>query len=193
METYSHSFFTWALAKHGVKASRAAGIMGAVGAALPDLPAIVGTFYFGGFAYLWEGWPSVASEAEAIYFTGPFGATGSALHSVVPVVLSLILYRTLKLGRWDKLRVVLWFLLGWLGHTVTDFLTHANDTRPLFWPITNWRWSSPVSYWDDAYYGQEFSAVSHGLILLVMVGLLLRRIFIGPRKHTNETDTSPRA
>ena len=193
METYSHSFFTWALAKHGVKAGRAAGVAGAVGGALPDLPAIAGTFYFGGIAYLWEGWPSVASEAEAIYFTGPFGATGSALHSAVPVLALLILYRVLGIGSRDRFRVMLWFLLGWLGHTVFDFLTHANDTRPLFWPITNWRWSSPVSYWDDAYYGQELFAVSHSLILLVMVSLLLRRVVAGRERSTNETDTSPRA
>ena len=193
METYSHSFFTWALAKHGVKAGRGAGIAGAAGGAFPDLPAVAGTFYFGGISYLWEGWPSVAAEAEAIYFTGPFGATGSVLHSAVAVVALLLLYRVLGLRRWDRLRVVLWFLLGWIGHTVADFLTHANDTRPLFWPTTDWQWSSPVSYWEDAYYGQEFFLVSHGLMVLVMVSLLLRRIFIARGTPTKETDTRPRA
>jgi len=38
VETYALSFFTWVLAKHGVKAGQAAGVAGAVGAALPDVP-----------------------------------------------------------------------------------------------------------------------------------------------------------
>ncbi len=48
VETYSHAFFTWILAKHGLKAGRAAAVAGAVGAALPDVPAVVGV------AYLWN-------------------------------------------------------------------------------------------------------------------------------------------
>ena len=33
-------------------------------------------------------------------------------------------------------RILLWFLLGWAGHAVADFLTHADDLRPLFWSIS---------------------------------------------------------
>ncbi len=178
METYSHSFFTWALAKHGVKAGRDAGIAAAVGAALPDLPSFAGTAYYVGADYLRDGWGAMHSEGvlDAIYFTGPFGATGSALHSAVPVVLLLILYRVLRLGLRDHRRILLWFLLGWFGHTIADFLTHVDDTRPLFWPISGWEWSSPVSYYNPLYYGQEFFAISHGLMLLIVLCLLLKRI-----------------
>jgi membrane-bound metal-dependent hydrolase YbcI (DUF457 family) len=178
METYSHAFFTWALAKHGIKAGRAAGIAGAVGATFPDLPSFAGTAYYVGAAYLREGWSSMHSEKllDAIYFTGPFGGTGSVLHSAVPVVALLVLYRVLKLGRRDRRRILLWFLLGWLGHTIADFLTHVDDTRPLLWPISDWEWSSPVSYYNPLYYGREFFAVSHGLMLLTVSWLLLKRV-----------------
>lgn len=178
METYSHSFFTWALAKHGVKAGRAAGIAGAVGAAFPDLPSFVGTAYYVGTAYLTEGWASMNSREilDKIYFVGPFGGTGSALHSAVPVAALLILYWAARLGRVDRRRILLWFLVGWLGHTVADFLTHVDDTRPLFWPIFDWQWSGPISYYNPNYYGREFFFVSHALILLTMVGLLVRRL-----------------
>jgi membrane-bound metal-dependent hydrolase YbcI (DUF457 family) len=178
VETYSHAFFTWALAKHGIKAGRAAAIAGAAGATLPDLPSFVGAAYYTGTSYLWEGWAAMHSEKmlEAIYFTGPFGATGSALHSTVPVVLLLVIYRALGLGRRDSRRILLWFLLGWLGHTIADFLTHVDDTRSLFWPLSPWEWSSPVSYYNPLYYGQEFFAISHGLMLLIVLWLLLKRI-----------------
>ena len=156
METYSHAFFTWALAKHGLKAGRAAGVAGAMGATMPDVPAFAGTAYYVGADYLRDGWSAMHSEGvlDAVYFTGPFGATGSALHSAVPVVTLLILYVVLKLGHRDPRRILLWFLLGWFGHTIADFLTHVYDTRPLFWPISAWEWSSPVSYYNSRYHGQ---------------------------------------
>ncbi len=188
METYSHSFLTWALAKHGVKAGRGAGIAAAVGAALPDLPSFAGTAYYVGADYLRDGWGAMHSEGvlDAIYFTGPFGATGSTLHSVVPVGLLLIAYRVLKLGRRDTRRILLWFLLGWFGHTIADFLTHVDDTRPLFWPISGWEWSSPVSYYNPLYYGREFFAISHGLMLLIVLWLFVKRI-VGRGRHSKES------
>ncbi len=178
MDTPLHSFYTWALAKHGVKAGRAAGIAGAVGAAFPDIPAFIATAYYIGPAYLRDGWSSMDTEEvlDAIYFTGPFGATGSAFHSIVPVAALLVLYRVLRLGSRDARRILLWFLLGWLGHTIVDFLTHVDDARPLFWPISDWLWSSPVSYYNSDYYGREFSLISNGAAFAIIVLLLMKRI-----------------
>ena len=178
IETYSHAFFTWALAKHGVRAGRAAGIAGAAGAVLPDVPSIAGTAYYIGMPFLLEGWSSMGSEKvlDSIYVSGPFGATGIALHSAVPPLALILLYVLLKLGRRDRRRILLWFLIGWLGHTGADFLTHVDNTRPLFWPLSDWEWSSPVSYYNPLHFGREFFAVSHSLILLIMAALLIRRV-----------------
>lgn len=189
METYAHSFFTWALAKHGVKVGRAAGIAGAVGAAFPDLPAFAGTAYYVGSAFLTDGWESMHSQGtlDSIYFTGPFGGTGSALHSAVPVVALLGAYAALRLGRRDPRGILLWFLIGWLGHTLVDFLTHVDDTRPLFWPITDWTWRSPVSYYNPLYYGQQFFIASHTIMFLIVVWLLFKRL--RDRKDTTSKST----
>jgi len=178
VETYSHAFFTWALAKHGVKTGRAAGIAGAVGATLPDMPSIAGTAYYIGMPFLREGWSSMDSEAvrDPIYVSGPFGATGVALHSAVSPLALLLLYVFLNLGSRDHRKILLWFLLGWLGHAVADFFSHVDGARPLFWPLSDWEWSSPVSYYDPLYYGNEFFAISHALILLTMTALLVRRM-----------------
>ncbi len=142
-----------------------------MGAAVPDVPAFAAAIYF------WGEWDSIPREEllNSIYFTGPFGATGSALHSVVPVALLLVLYWVLKFARCDPRKMLLWFLLGWFGHTIADFLTHVDDLRPLFWPISSWEWSSPVSYYDRLYYGRQFFVVEHGLMLLITAWLLLRR------------------
>ncbi|MBA2691512.1 MAG: metal-dependent hydrolase [Rubrobacter sp.] len=186
METQLHSFYTWALAKYGVKAGRAAGIAGAVGAAISDVPAFIATAYYIGPVYLRDGWSSMDTEAvlSAIYFTGPFGATGSALHSIVPVAVLLGAYRIFGFGRHDVRRIFLWFLLGWLGHTVVDFLTHVDDGRPLFWPFSDWMWSSPVSYYDSDYYGREFSLISNGAAVALMALPLVRRVVRRWRKKS---------
>lgn len=39
-----------------------------------------------------------------------------------------------------------------LLHLATDFVLHAGDGRPQFWPLTNWVFDSPVSYWDSAHH-----------------------------------------
>lgn len=178
MDTYAHAFFTWAAAKHGLKSGRPAAISGAVGSLLPDVPAFLGVAYFTGMGYFRQGWDAIPSEEvlDAIYFTGPFGATGSALHSLVPPAFLIVLYTLLRLGRLDARRILLWFLIGWAAHTVGDFLTHVDDSRPLFWPISGWEWASPVSYYDSDYYGREFFLAEHGLIAATMALLAAKRI-----------------
>jgi len=58
----------------------------------------------------------------------------------------------------------------------------VDDTRPLFWPISGWEWSSPVSYYNSLYYGREFFIVSHALMLLIAAWLLFKRITGRKRK-----------
>jgi membrane-bound metal-dependent hydrolase YbcI (DUF457 family) len=103
---------------------------------------------------------------------------GSALHSLVPPAALLSVYAAARFG-WvglDPRRILLWFLVGWAGHTVADFLTHVYDTRPLFWPLSGWEWSSPVSYYDPRYHGREFIALEHGGMLVISLWLLYRRL-----------------
>jgi hypothetical protein len=181
METYAHAFFTWAAAKHGFRSGRPAAIFGALGSVLPDLPSFAGVAYYTGTSYFREGWAAMGSEEmlDAIYFTGPFGGTGSVLHSLVLPASLLGIYALLRFttsGRVDARRILLWFLIGWAGHTIADFLTHVNDTRPLFWPISGWEWSSPVSYYDGDYYGRQFFVIEHGAIIGMMVLLLFKRL-----------------
>ena len=121
-----------------MKAGRAAGIAGAAGAVLPDIPILVGTTATFGPIILRQGWSAINPETfiGAIPATGP---TGIFLHSAVPSLVLLSFYFILGLGRRDHGGILLWFLIGWLGHTIADFLTHAENTRPLFWPLSGWR------------------------------------------------------
>ena len=178
MHTDAHAFYTWLAAKHGVKAGRAAGIAGAIGAVLPDLPAGLAAIYYGSTYLLGGDVPAGETMLDAVFFKGPFGATGSALHSVVLPGVLLAAYAAMRFGRVgvDPRRIALWFLVGWAGHTIADFLTHVDDTRPLFWPLSGWEWSSPVSYYDPRYHGREFVALEHGGMLVISLLLLYRRL-----------------
>ncbi len=61
-----------------------------------------------------------------------------------------------------------------LLHSVIDFLVHREDAHMQFWPLTEWRFVSPVSYWDPAHYGNWFSLFEAALGL-VMAVMLFRR------------------
>ena len=50
---------------------------------------------------------------------------------------------------------------------------HAEDASPLFSPLSESRWKSPVSYWDRKFYELPFLLVEHGVILALILGLIL--------------------
>ncbi|WP_428545716.1 cobalamin biosynthesis protein CobQ [Profundibacter sp.] len=59
----------------------------------------------------------------------------------------------LGFGLWRKKPWVIAFAGAAILHLITDFLLHHDDARPQFWPLTDWIFRSPVSYWDSRYYG----------------------------------------
>ncbi|WP_298847295.1 cobalamin biosynthesis protein CobQ [uncultured Ruegeria sp.] len=61
-----------------------------------------------------------------------------------------------------------------LLHLATDFLLHAGDGRPQFWPLSNWVFYSPVSYWDSDYHALWVAPMSAAICLAAYV-LLWRR------------------
>ena len=50
-----------------------------------------------------------------------------------------------------------------------DFLVHHDDAYRHFWPLSDWKFMSPLSYWDPRYYGNWVSAVD----TIIILGLLL--------------------
>lgn len=64
--------------------------------------------------------------------------------------------------------------LAALSHIALDLPVHADDAHPHFWPFTDWRFYSPVSYYDGDYYGQ-WAQVIEFLFASCLVVLLWRR------------------
>jgi hypothetical protein len=69
----------------------------------------------------------------------------------------------------SPLRALLW---GWLGHIITDLLTHATDATPIFYPISDFILRSPVSYWNPQYFGVQFNVINNILLFLATLYLI---------------------
>ncbi|HEV2744950.1 MAG TPA: metal-dependent hydrolase, partial [Rubrobacter sp.] len=113
-----------------------------LGAVLPDLPAIAGAAWLA--ARRLKGFSRREFETEVCgrrVFAGP----DAALHSIPPVAMAALGACSL-LSREKTRTVLLSFLLGWAGHVATDALTHGSDARPLLWPVSGYRFESPISY-----------------------------------------------
>lgn len=61
-----------------------------------------------------------------------------------------------------------------LLHLTTDFLLHNDDARVQFWPLSDWVFRSPLSYWDVRY-GALWVAPVLAAISLGFTVLLWRR------------------
>jgi membrane-bound metal-dependent hydrolase YbcI (DUF457 family) len=66
------------------------------------------------------------------------------------------------------------FAVSALLHVFVDFLCHREDAHMSLWPVTRWKFMSPVSYYDSEHYGRWFSLFEAGLGLVLAV-LLFRR------------------
>jgi hypothetical protein len=55
-----------------------------------------------------------------------------------------------------------------------DFPLHHDDGHHHFFPISGWRFDSPISYWDPRYYGRVFRVIE----MIIAIGgcvILYRR------------------
>jgi hypothetical protein len=58
-----------------------------------------------------------------------------------------------------------------LLHAAIDFLVHRDDAHMQFWPLSEWRFRSPISYWDPAHGGHWFGLfeAALGTVLIVVL------------------------
>ncbi|MBC6441869.1 MAG: cobalamin biosynthesis protein CobQ [Rhodobacteraceae bacterium] len=66
-------------------------------------------------------------------------------------------------------------------HVLMDFPVHNDDARAHFWPLTMWKFESPVSYWDPAHYGHIFGLFETLFILGLCLLLWCRFTRLWPR------------
>lgn len=80
----------------------------------------------------------------------------------------------LAIALWQKREVISITAITALVHIGLDFPLHNDDGRAHFWPVSDWVFVSPVSYWDPAHYG-NIVAPLEALLCLALLIVLFRR------------------
>lgn len=71
-------------------------------------------------------------------------------------------------------RVVVAFAGAGLLHLALDFPLHHDDARRHFWPVSDWVFQSPLSYWDSRFHGNIVGPLEIAACL-ALCGVLWRR------------------
>ena len=109
------------------------------------------------------------------FFNSPWiMALQNLLHSPLLVIIYLLIgYWLWRRGRNSSW--FFWFAAGCFLHTLADIPVHYDDGPLLLFPL-NWelRFMSPVSYWDPARYGREWSIFEFSLDGVLLIYFLIR-------------------
>lgn len=61
-----------------------------------------------------------------------------------------------------------------LLHIASDFALHNDDARPHFWPLSDWVFESPISYWDSQHHAGLVAPFTL-IVVLISAFVILRR------------------
>lgn len=126
----------------------------ALGSILPDLPMV--SFY--AWQKLVLGTPERVIWRER-YYLESWQAFFDLFNSLPILGVGLVVAWWLGASRWLAL------LASMVLHCLCDLPLHHDDAHRHFWPISDWRFESPVSYWDPSHYGQWISLAEIALVL----------------------------
>ena len=139
----------------------------ALGALVPDAPMFL--FYAIQKA---RGIPESVIWSQSYYEPG-WQAFFDLFNSIPFALVGLIIARILRdhpTARWAGA-----FCASVLVHTLGDLPLHHDDGHRHFFPFSDWRYSSPVSYWDPHHHGGIVSILE--MLAVVFCAILLIRRF----------------
>lgn len=142
-----------ALGRPGSPQRNRAAVLGAV---LPDLAIFL--FYL--VEKLVYGVPDRIIWGEAYFRPGPWQNFIDALHSLPLAFLGMLFFRRV---RNEALEVL---FASMMLHGFCDLALHHDDAHRHFFPFSDFRWQSPVSYWDPRHYGMAAAGAEAVLVLL---------------------------
>ena len=162
MNTQTHVLLAAAiLAKPNAPARNTAIIVGSL---VPDL-AIYTLFVWSKIAGIPE--RKVWSE---LYYAPPWSDAVMVGNSA-PIYLLLLIIGILAARRRRAFLVLVFFAAAALIHVAADLPVHVDDAHAHLWPLSDWRFRSPVSYWHPDHYGGIFS-LFEGALGIVLSAIL---------------------
>ncbi len=161
MNTPAHLIFgAAAFGRPGAPRLTAAALGGSL---LPDLS----LYLMVGWSLYVQGIPAQTVFRELYY--------SDAWQAVFAIDNSFILWGALLgVAIWRKWPVLIAFAGSGLLHLVFDFALHNHDARRQFWPISDWVFFSPFSYWDSTYHAGVIGPLELILSMALCVFLLIR-------------------
>jgi hypothetical protein len=138
------------------------------GALLPDLVIIV--------FYAWHLLLDTAeSQIWSVEYYRPFWQAWVDSFNSIPLIglAMLISWRT-------RQYLLLVFFSSMLLHVFGDLPLHHDDAHRHFFPFTDWRFASPVSYWDPAHHGQWASLIEFCTVLAAAAFMYWRYALLRP-------------
>ncbi len=154
MNTPAHLVLNALVLGHGPRQTHWRPIL--LGALLPDLPMF-------GF-YLYQRVIAGADERliwSSLYFEPAWQAFFDVFNSLPLIALGMLAAWRLRSTPW------LLFFASMLLHCLLDLPLHREDAHGHFFPLSSWRFMSPVSYWDPKHHGLLFAGVE---VLLTTAG-----------------------
>lgn len=158
MQTVGHVILNIALLAGEGAPTAAIGL----GAVLPDLPiaALYATQRLQGRSadeiwavhYQRPGWLAVIHGAHSI----PLGLLGLTLCLALHAPFGAALFASV------------------VCHALADLPVHARDAHRHFLPLSNYRFESPLSYWDPRFHAREVVTAEAGLVLFASLTLVAR-------------------
>ncbi|MBE9043520.1 hypothetical protein IQ255_03700 [Pleurocapsales cyanobacterium LEGE 10410] len=128
----------------------------AIGAMLPDVPIFIFYFVAKHFYKMPEG--KIWSEA---YYEPLWQNIVALFHSIPLALIGAVVFYYLD---W-KLGIIL--CVSMVFHSLLDLPVHNDDAHRHFFPLSNYRFISPFSYWDINHHGKIVSLVEMALVLAV--------------------------
>jgi len=158
MNTPSHAIINLALlASYG---RPEANLSIAFGAILPDLP----IFIFYGWAKWIAKMPERQIWSEA-YYSPPMQTIVAAFHSIPVAALGWAIAFQFE---WQIPQII---CLSLILHSLLDLPVHNDDAHRHFFPVSNYRFVSPVSYWNPRQHGAIVAFLEILLVLFATVSV----------------------
>lgn len=152
------------------------------GEKLRNTAVIIGSFIPDAAIYTLFIWSKLASIPEQrvwreIYWQEPWQSWTAAGNSIPLYVLLLMTGVVALRAHKAAFRIgiaVTFFALAALTHIAGDMPVHVGDAHRHFWPLSDWKFVSPVSYWHPDHHGGIFSILESALGVALAV-ILFRR------------------
>lgn len=130
--------------------------------AAPVVPVVAGSILPDAPMFVFYGWERLAGTPEAViwrsrYYDPNWQAFFDLFNSLPIIVVTAVIARVCG-WRW-----VFWLALAMALHVLCDLPLHHDDAHRHFFPFSDWRFASPVSYWDPAHYGRISSLMEVGM------------------------------